>query len=69
MKRDTNNSSDDEFGVMMSEEEFNRKHMKALAQADPYNFKQRKRKKRIPKEKPNPFRGLGGSSSRGPWPR
>ena len=53
MKRDTNNSSDDEFGSI-SEEEFNKKHMKALAQADPHNFK-KKKKRRIKKEKPNPF--------------
>jgi hypothetical protein len=67
MKRDTNNSSDDEFGSI-SEEEFNKKHMKALAQADPHNFK-KKKKRRIKKEKPNPFRGLGSSSGRGPWPK
>ena len=37
--RDTNNSVDDEFGSnYMSEEEFNKKHMKALEQADPHNF-------------------------------
>jgi hypothetical protein len=69
MKRDTNNSSDDEFGSMMiSEEEFNKRHKKALKDAEPTGIKKRK-KKRIPKEKPNPFRGLGSSSSRGPWPK
>ena len=68
MKRDTNNSSDDEFG-MISEEEFNKRHKKALKDAEPTGIKKRK-KRRIPKEKPNPFRGLGGgSSSRGPWPK
>ena len=65
--RDTNNSVDDEFGSnYMSEEEFNKKHMKALEQADPHNFKKKRKKK--PKEKFNHFKGLGGgSSSRGPW--
>jgi hypothetical protein len=33
----------------ISEEEFNKKHMKALAQADPHNFK-KKKKRRIKKE-------------------
>ena len=28
----------------ISEEEFNKKHMKALAQADPHNFKKKKKK-------------------------
>ena len=67
MKRDTNNTGDDEFGMQISEEEFNKKHMKALKDAEPTGIKKRK-KRRIPKEKPNIFRGLGGgSSSRGPW--
>ena len=67
MKRDTNNAGDDEFGMQISEEEFNKKHMKALKDAEPTGIKKRK-KRRIPKEEPNPFRGLGGgSSSRGPW--
>ena len=67
MKRDTNNAGDDEFGMQISEEEFNKKHMKALKDAEPTGIKKRK-KRRIPKEKPNIFRGLGGgSSSRGPW--
>ena len=66
MKRDTNNAGDDEFGMQISEEEFNKKHMKALKDAEPTGIKKRK-KRRIPKEKPNIFRGLGGgSSSRGP---
>ena len=40
--------------------------MKALEQADPHNFKKKRKKK--PKEKFNHFKGLGGgSSSRGPW--
>ena len=67
MIRDTNNAVDDEFGI--SEEEFNKRHKKALKDAEPTGIKRRK-KKRIPKEKPNPFRGLGsGGSSRGPWPK
>jgi len=52
--------------MVISEVEFNKKHMKALKQADPYNFK-KKKKKRKPKEKPNPFRGLGNSSGQGLW--
>jgi hypothetical protein len=65
MIRDTNNAANDEFGI--SEEEFNKRHKKALKDAEPTGIKRRK-KKRIPKEKPNPFRGLGsGGSSRGPW--
>ena len=67
MIRDTNNAVDDEFGI--SEEEFNKRHKKALKDAEPTGVKKRK-KKRIPKEKPNPFRGLGsGGSGRGPWPK
>ena len=66
MIRDTNNTGDDEFGMQISEEEFNKKHMKALEQADPHNFKKKRKKK--PKEKFNHFKGLGGgSSSRGLW--
>ena len=69
MIRDTNNTGDDEFGMQISEEEFNKRHKKALKDAEPTGIKKRK-KRRIPKEKPNPFRGLGGgSSSRGPWPK
>ena len=65
MIRDTNNAGDDEFGVMISEEEFNKRHKKALKDAEPSGKK--KRKKRKPKAKVNHFRGLsGGSSSRGP---
>jgi hypothetical protein len=63
MKKQDNNASFE--GI--SEEEFNKRHRKALKDAEPTGIK--KRKKRIPKEKPNPFRGLGGSASRGPWPR
>ena len=34
--RDTNNSADDEFGFnYMSEDEYNKKHKKALKKADP----------------------------------
>jgi hypothetical protein len=67
MIRDSNNAANDEFGI--SEEEFNKRHKKALKDAEPTGIKRRK-KKRIPKEKPNPFRGLGnGGSSRGPWPK
>ena len=66
MGRDTNNSVDDEFGSsFMSEAEFNKRHKKALKDAEPSGIK--KRKKRKPKAKVNHFRGLGGgSSSRGP---
>ena len=66
MGRDTNNSVDDEFGSsFMSEAEFNKRHKKALKDAEPSGTK--KRKKRKPKAKVNHFRGLGGgSSSRGP---
>ena len=73
--RNTNNSADDEFGFDygMSEDEFNKKHRKALKKADSsYREKKPKsKKKRKPKKKlyePNPlFKGLGsGSSSKGP---
>ena len=67
MIRDTNNAANDEFGI--SEEEFYKRHKKALKDAEPTGIKRRK-KKRIPKEKPNPFRGLSsGGSSRRPWPK
>ena len=69
MKRNNYNSHDAEFGFDygISETEFNKKHKKALKDAEPTGIKKRK-KRRKPKEKPNPFRGLGGgSSSRGPW--
>ena len=64
--RDTNNSVDDEFGSsFMSEIEFNKRHKKALKDAEPSGTK--KRKKRKPKAKINHFKGLGsGSSSIGP---
>ena len=64
--RDTNNSVDDEFGSsFMSEAEFNKRHKKALKDAEPSGTK--KRKKRKPKAKINHFKGLGsGSSSIGP---
>ena len=67
MGRDTNNSVDDEFGSsFMSEAEFNKRHKKALKDAEPSGTKKRK-KRRKPKAKVNHFRGLGGgSSSRGP---
>ena len=68
MKRNNYNSHDAEFGFDYgpSEEEFNKRHKKALKDAEPTGTKKRK-KKRIPREKPNHFRGLGGgSSSRGP---
>jgi hypothetical protein len=39
-KKQDNNASFE--GI--SEEEFNKKHMKALAQADPHNFKKKKKK-------------------------
>jgi len=66
MGRDTNNSVDDEFGSsFMSEAEFNKRHKKALKDAEPSGTK--KRKKRKPKAKINHFKGLGsGSSSIGP---
>ena len=67
MKRNNYNSHDAEFGFDYgpSEEEFNKKHKKALKDAEPSGTK--KRKKRKPKAKVNHFRGLGGgSSSRGP---
>ena len=64
MKRNNYNSHDAEFGFDYgpSEEEFNKRHKKALKDAEPSGTKQRK-----PKAKVNHFRGLGGgSSSRGP---
>ena len=67
MKRNNYNSHDAEFGFDYgpSEEEFNKRHKKALKDAEPSGTK--KRKKRKPKAKVNHFRGLGGgSSSRGP---
>jgi len=67
MKRNNYNSHDAEFGFdySISETEFNKKHKKALKDAEPSGKK--KRKKRKPKAKVNHFRGLsGGSSSRGP---
>ena len=67
MKRNNYNSHDAEFGFDYgpSEEEFNKRHKKALKDAEPSGKK--KRKKRKPKAKVNHFRGLsGGSSSRGP---
>ena len=67
MKRNNYNSHDAEFGFdhSISEAEFNKKHKKALKDAEPSGKK--KRKKRKPKGKVNHFRGLGGgSSSRGP---
>ena len=63
MGRDTNNSADDEFGFnYMSEAEFNKRHKKALKDAEPTGIK--KRKKRKPKAKINHFKGLGSGSSR-----
>ena len=56
----------DEFSFNFSEEEFNKHHKKALKDAEPSGKKKRKKKK---KEKFNHFKGLGSSSSRGPWPR
>ena len=71
--RNTNNTADDEFGFDygMSEEEFNKRHRKALKEADP-SYKEKKPKLKKKKKKklyePNSlFKGLGGSSSRGPW--
>ena len=62
MGRDTNNSVDDEFGSsFMSEAEFNKRHKKALKDAEPSGTK--KRKKRKPKAKINHFKGLGSGSS------
>ena len=43
--RDTNNSADDEFGFnYMSEDEFNKRHKKALKDAEPSGIKRRKKK-------------------------
>jgi hypothetical protein len=70
MKRNNYNSHDAEFGFDYgpSEEEFNKRHKKALKDAEPSGKK--KRKKRKPKEKINHFKGLGsGGSSKGPWPK
>jgi hypothetical protein len=61
MKKQDNNASFE--GI--SEAEYNKRHMKALKDAEPSGRK----KRRIKKEKPNPFRGLGSSSGRGPWPK
>ena len=45
---------------MMTEAEFNRRHKKALKDAEPSGKK--KRKKRVKKEKVDWFKGLGASS-------
>ena len=48
MGRDTNNSVDDEFGSgFMSEDEFNRRHKKALKDAEPSGKKKRKKRTTI----------------------
>ena len=45
--RDTNNSADDEFGFnYMSEDEYNKRHKKALKKADPSYKKKKKPKKK-----------------------
>ena len=46
--RNTNNSADDEFGFDydMSEDEFNKRHRKALKKADPSYKKKKKLKKK-----------------------
>ena len=68
MIRDTNNSADDEFGFnYMSEEEYNKKHKKALKKADSSYKEKNKKKKKL--YKPSPlFKGLGDSNktNRGP---
>ena len=46
--------------LMMTEAEFNRRHKKALKDAEPSGKK--KRKKRVKKEKVDWFKGLGASS-------
>ena len=47
MRRDTNNSADDEFGSsFMSEVEYNKRHRKALKKADPSYKKKKKLKKK-----------------------
>ena len=60
MERDTNNSVDDEFGSgFMSEAEFNKRHKKALKDAEPSGKKKRKKRK---KKEHNWFKGLGSSN-------
>ena len=63
--RNTNNFADDEFGFDydMSEVEFNKRHRKALKDADPsYIEKKPKSKKKKKVYEPHPlFKGLGGS--------
>jgi hypothetical protein len=47
MSRDTNNFADDEFGSsFISEEEYNKRHKKALKNADPELKKKKKKKKK-----------------------
>jgi hypothetical protein len=71
--RNTNNFADDEFGFDydMSEVEFNKRHRKALKDADPSYIekkpKSKKKKNSYVQDRPL-FRGLG-SSSRGPGHR
>jgi len=74
--RDTNNSADDEFGSsFMSEDEFNKRHRKALKKADSsyrdpiadgvyqnlakLRAEEKPKKKKKKKEKHNWFKGLG----------
>ena len=47
--RNTNNPADDEFGFDygMSEDEFNKRHKKALKDAEPSGIKRRKKKKPV----------------------
>ena len=70
MKRNNYSSHDAEFGFDhgISEEQYNKLRAKEQKKSMPQPQKKRK-KKRIPKEKFNHFKGLGGSSSssRGPW--
>ena len=68
--RNSNNAADDEFGFDhdISEEKYNKLRAKEQKKSMPQPQKKRK-KRRIPKEKPNHFRGLGSSKGRGPWPR
>ena len=68
MQRKEYNAMEDEFGFNdISEADYNKLRAKEQKKSMPQPQRKKKRKKRIPKEKPNIFRGLGGgSSSRGP---
>jgi len=50
---------DDEFSFNISEDDFNRRHKKALKDAEPSGKKKRKKRK---KKEHNWFKGLGSSN-------